>query len=98
MSIEFDENKTLFGDAHHSRSESRLGNAREPVWQTIPFEGREYIGVYIETPNPTVPLLRQFVVILPTLCKNPSQMCGQIRFQLSFSLRRSLASTKELPI
>ena len=40
----------------------RLSEAREAQWQVIPFEGREYIGVYVETQHPTVKNMR-------SLCK-----------------------------
>ena len=37
----------------------RLGNATEKNLQLIPFDGKEYIGLYLETAQPSVQELRR---------------------------------------
>jgi hypothetical protein len=49
----------------------RLGNQMEKRLQLIPFEGKEYVGAYLETPLPTIAELqnhcREFMATLQKL-------------------------------
>jgi hypothetical protein len=46
----------------------RLASIIENKWQLIPFEGKEYIGFYLEAPSSTISQLRsqsrQFIELL----------------------------------
>jgi hypothetical protein len=36
----------------------RLAYAQDKQWELIPFEGKEYVGIYVDTPLPTVKHIR----------------------------------------